>query len=94
MSVIRWFGNRFNKGLYNYLDQKEAKLAERVKERVKQNAPIDTGALRASITVNKVKKMEYRIGSNLDYAMAIEYGSSSNSAQPYFRPAINSVKGL
>jgi len=31
---------------------------------------------------------EYRVGTNAEYAVYVEYGTSSNQAQPYLRPAV------
>lgn len=31
---------------------------------------------------------KYRVGTNVDYAIHVEFGTSSNQAQPYLRPAV------
>ena len=93
-NVIKWYGRAFTEGLYKHVDKRVAKLANKVKDKVKSNAPIDTGELRASIRVEKIKKMEYAVKSDVDYALDVEFGTSTQSAQPYFRPALRSVKGL
>ena len=31
---------------------------------------------------------EYRVGTNAEYAVYVEYGTASNQAQPYLRPAV------
>lgn len=31
---------------------------------------------------------KYRVGTNADYAVHVEFGTSSNQAQPYLRPAV------
>ena len=30
----------------------------------------------------------YRVGTNVEYAIHVEFGTSSNQAQPYLRPAV------
>jgi len=30
----------------------------------------------------------YRVGTNVEYAIYVEFGTSSNQAQPYLRPAV------
>ncbi len=32
--------------------------------------------------------VEYRVGTNVEYAIYVEFGTSSNQAQPYLRPAV------
>lgn len=34
---------------------------------------------------------EYRVGTNVEYAIFVEYGTSRNQAQPYLRPAVEEV---
>lgn len=31
---------------------------------------------------------EYRVGTNVEYAVYVEFGTSSQEAQPYLRPAV------
>jgi len=48
--------------------------------------PVDTGRLRASIT-HAVDGDAAYIGTNVEYAAAVELGTSWQKAQPYLRPA-------
>ena len=32
---------------------------------------------------------EYRVGTNVEYAVYVEFGSARNEAQPYLRPAVD-----
>jgi HK97 gp10 family phage protein len=59
--------------------------------RAKNLAPVDTGALRDSITL-KVEESEATISSSLEYAAPVEYGTSRQAAQPYMRPAAEEVR--
>lgn len=60
-----------------------------VEGEAKLRAPVDTGALRSSIRATEIKSTEYSVGTNLDYAIWQEYGTSRMAAQPYMRPALN-----
>ena len=51
--------------------------------------PVDTGRLRASITHETVPEEEtVYIGTNVEYAAYVEYGTKKAKAQPYLRPGI------
>lgn len=50
--------------------------------------PVDTGNLRGSIT-HEVKADEARVGTNVEYAPYMEYGTSKQRSQPYLRPALD-----
>jgi len=57
---------------------------------------VDTGRLRASITHEiEITKNEVvgRIGTNVDYAIVQEYGSSKMAAHPYLRPSLRKNLG-
>lgn len=48
----------------------------------------DTGKLVASIAVEKEKPANYLVGSNLDYAAFLEFGTSKTGARPWLEPAM------
>lgn len=52
----------------------------------KQECPVDTGRLRASISHARDDHAAY-IGTNVEYAPDVELGTSRQKAQPYLRPA-------
>lgn len=52
----------------------------------KRLCPVDTGRLRNSITHEKDSEAAY-IGTNVEYAAYVEYGTSKTKEQPYLRPA-------
>jgi HK97 gp10 family phage protein len=52
----------------------------------KEITPVDTGRLRNSIT-HKVDGKEVYIGTNVEYAPHVEYGTIKQQAQPFLRPA-------
>lgn len=56
----------------------------------RNNVPVDTGALKGSLTleVNKGGDSPSAIvGSNLDYAIHVEDGTSRQAPQPFMKPA-------
>ncbi len=50
--------------------------------------PVDTGNLRSSLNFS-VSEDEAEIGTPVEYAPYIEYGTSRMAAQPYLRPALD-----
>lgn len=54
----------------------------------KRLCPVDTGLLRNSITHTSDEDTAY-IGTNVEYAAYVEYGTSKTAAQPYLKPAVN-----
>lgn len=53
----------------------------------KRLCPVDTGRLRSSIT-HQVEGDTAYIGTNVEYAAYVEYGTSKMRAQPYLKPAV------
>ena len=53
----------------------------------KAMAPVDTGALRASIT-SKPAGMRCDIGTNVEYAIYQEFGTYKMAAHPFLVPAL------
>lgn len=51
-----------------------------------QKCPVDTGRLRNSITHMRINNDAY-IGTSIEYAPYVEYGTSRQKAQPFLRPA-------
>ena len=72
-------------------DQMAAYLEEigaRIVARAQDLAPVDTGALRDSITA-EVEAGVLTVGSDLPYAAAQEFGTARIPAHPYLRPALD-----
>ena len=53
---------------------------------------LDTGKLRQSIQVGTVKNLRVQIGAHVDYAKALELGTSKMGARPFLRPTLNTMK--
>jgi HK97 gp10 family phage protein len=52
----------------------------------------DTGTLIGSIQHERENAHAYSVGSRLDYAAFLEYGTSRMAARPFFRPAAEAIK--
>ena len=73
--------------------------ANKILDAAKDNAPVDTGALRDSGHVEKKDEITYLIifdapvlNGTGSYARYVEEGTSKMDAQPYLRPAILAAK--
>ena len=62
------------------------------------NAPVDTGALRASISVGhplggdlRPGDLSAQIGPTVEYGAFVEFGTSRSGGQPYMTPAAEAV---
>lgn len=49
--------------------------AKRLQAEIKPLVPVDEGTLRNSISVEKAGRMKYAIGTNLKYAIPVEFGT-------------------
>ena len=67
-----------------------------VEGRAKKTVPVLTGRLRASIT-NEVKKegdgYMGKVGTTVEYAPYVEFGTKRSRAKPYLFPAMKESKG-
>lgn len=77
-----------------YPDKALAAISEAIKKgclsieaSAKQNCPVDTGNLRASITTNIIDDTSGEVGTNVEYASFVEFGTKKQSAQPFLYPA-------
>ena len=71
-------------------------IAQRVLTQAKKNAPVRTGALRASGRVKRVNQHRRQVqfggaGTGVDYAQAVEFGTITMRPRPFFEPAIIKV---
>lgn len=59
----------------------------------KRRCPVDTGRLRASIWNDVERKgmttFVLSVGTNVEYAKFVEFGTSKMAAQPFLRPAVD-----
>ncbi len=52
----------------------------------------DTGRLANSITFDRIGDLTATVGSALNYAAWLEYGTSRMAARPFFRPAVEQMR--
>ena len=90
-SLAQWFA-RLIKDAPELMEDIVEQTALRVDKEAKKNCPVDTGNLRASISID-LNGMEAEVGTNVEYAPFIEYGTSKSKAQPFLTPAKQTVEG-
>jgi len=90
--------------LSNALDEALNEIAEKISSDARNFAPVDTGALRKSIRIEKKGKLRVSVvaggggvinpktGREVDYAGYVEFGTSRMSPQPYMQPALEKNK--
>jgi len=76
------------------LEEAVERIAYLIEGEAKKICPVDTGRLRASIHVGKIKNSAYYVGTNVHYAPYVEFGTRKMTAQPYLRPAAKKVVNL
>ena len=84
--------NRFLNAEDGDIAKQLARIATRVERNAKRLCPVDTGRLRASITwlVDRDGQgLNATIGTNVDYAPFQEFGTATQSGQPFLRPALD-----
>lgn len=72
-----------------------AKRAIRVERMAKRLAPVDTGRLRASIAWQIERhhgRLSAVVGTNVEYAIYQEFGTSRMAAHPFLRPALAAAR--
>jgi len=82
------------------LDDALDEIAEKIRDDAEGFAPVDTGALRKTIRIEKKGKLKVSVvaggggvinpktGREVDYASYVEFGTSRMSPQPYMQPAL------
>ncbi len=80
---------KFYKAWVNHVDKNLITATLLVERTAKILSPVDTGALRRSITHEFLSKREAIVGSNLEYAPHVELGTVKMAAQPFLRPALH-----
>lgn len=68
-----------------------AKSAFDIENRAKQVVPVDTGALKNSITT-ETNGLQATVSAGQEYAVYVEMGTRFQSAQPYMTPAAEVVR--
>lgn len=73
-------------------EQRVALQALEIRNEAVLAAPVDTGQLQQSIGLKKVGQGHYRVGTNVEYAPFVEFGTRFGRAQPFMRPALEKVR--
>lgn len=67
--------------------------ALKIQEEAKKRAPVDTGALRNSITVDFYEQgLAAQIGPHMPYAPYVEHGTRKMAARPFLSPAFEAER--
>jgi HK97 gp10 family phage protein len=72
-------------------EEKLWRLGLMVQNNARRLCPVDTGRLRSSITATRGRDGRgpyVAIGTNVQYAPFVEFGTRHQRAQPYLRPAL------
>ena len=70
------------------------KTAFDVEAQAKQTVPVDTGALKNSISTTMESDLTAIVAPHTEYAVFVEFGTSRGSpAQPYMTPAAEALRG-
>jgi len=84
------------KRVYTQQEQAVMQAGMVVERDAKINAPVDTGRLRNSIATrlseSSSNNISAEVGTNVQYAKSVEYGTSRMGAQPYLYPALENNK--
>jgi HK97 gp10 family phage protein len=87
---------KINKSTADEVEQALINSALMVERSAKIKAPVDTGRLRQSITHNDYdfgsENPHVKVGTNVEYAPSVEFGTSKMAAQPFLRPAYEENK--
>ncbi len=90
-SSLKWDDRKLKKEVALTAYQKIEKGLIMIESDAKRLVRVDTGRLRSSLTheIEVVgNKIIGRTGTNVNYAIPQEYGTSRMSAQPYLRPSL------
>lgn len=62
--------------------------ALQVESQAKETVPVLTGNLRRSLSVQPLDPFHVLVGTDVEYAPYVEYGTHRMAAQPYLTPAV------
>jgi HK97 gp10 family phage protein len=70
------------------IDRGVERTAIQVERSAKQNAPVDTGNLRASLRFRQRALGSYAVGTNVEYAPDVEFGTEPHVIEPDTKEAL------
>jgi len=92
MKNVLWYGVKVVQKINKENKKIILKACLMVERDAKILCPVDTGRLRSSIT-HEIEGTTGKVGSNVEYAKAVEIGSEDpefkRAPQPYLRPALH-----
>lgn len=60
-----------------------------IQNEAKKKAPYKTGTLRRSIHTEMISNTQAKVGTDVEYAVYQEFGTSKMQAHPFLRPALD-----
>lgn len=91
MARIKDNSDAFKRELEQRIKQKLGESAAYVEREAKEIVPRKTGTLARSIN-HDVDGNRAVVGSNIEYAPHVEYGTAKMGAKPFLRPALKAFK--
>lgn len=91
---LSWNGPQVVNALYDALVDAFSKVTDDALDYMQTIVPVDTGKLRDSCYVSITEnygRLRIQIGATAYYAVYVELGTSSRSAQPFIRPTYDYV---
>ena len=85
------FFEKYDQKVLNQVKELVRNAAYKIEAEAKRACPVDTGNLRASINT-QVSDYEAAIGTNVEYAAFIQFGTKKRGATPYLYPALKQVQ--
>ena len=92
MKNYEWYGDKYVKSVNDAKRLGLTGAAMVVQGSAIALSPVKTGNLRGSINFKVDSADEARVGTNVEYAPYVEYGTRKMAAQPYLRPALDNNK--
>lgn len=74
------------------LSQHIRRTALNMETETKSRTPVRTGLLRSSWTTEMVSELTAIMGTNVNYAVFVEYGTRKMAARPMLTPAVEAVR--
>ena len=87
-----WLGDRLTKKMVANASAAFKDFTKEVQQVAMDNCPVDTGALKRSIStldVSSTQMMGFRIVVGMRYAQYVEWGTNYMRPQPFVRPALD-----
>lgn len=81
------------KRVHEELSQEAWNIARRIRDDAAANAPVRTGALRASIRMYQISSLVREVEAGVDYAHLVEFGTYRKGPRPFLSPAVEKEAG-